>query len=140
MNDRTVTVFGGTGFLGRRIVRHLRAHGFCVRTASRHPSRDRRLFGRDDPQLQPVEADIHEERSIADAIAGAYGVVNAVSLYVERGNDTFHSVHVKAAKRVAAQAHIAGVARRSPVEALRCSSGEGEGASIDGKHAFVLRT
>jgi NADH dehydrogenase len=111
MNDRTVTVFGGTGFLGRRIVRHLRAHGFCVRTASRHPSRDRRLFGRDDPQLQPVEADIHEERSIADAIAGAYGVVNAVSLYVERGNDTFHSVHVKAAKRVAAQAHIAGVKR-----------------------------
>ena len=39
MNDRTVTVFGGTGFLGRRIVRHLRTYGFCVRTASRHPSR-----------------------------------------------------------------------------------------------------
>jgi uncharacterized protein YbjT (DUF2867 family) len=111
MNDRTVTVLGGTGFLGRRIVRHLRAHGFCVRTASRHASRDRKLFGRHDPQLQPVEANIHEDRSIADAIAGAYGVVNAVSLYVERGNDTFHSVHVESAKRVAAQAHIAGVER-----------------------------
>ena len=69
------------------------------------------MFGRDDPQLQPVAADIHEERSIADAIAGAYGVVNAVSLYIERANDTFDSVHVKAAKRVAAQAHIAGVKR-----------------------------
>jgi uncharacterized protein YbjT (DUF2867 family) len=111
MNDRTVTVLGGTGFLGRRIVRHLRAHGFCVRTASRHASRDRKLFGRHDPQLQPVEANIHEDRSIADAIAGAYGVVNAVSLYVERGNDTFHSVHVESAKRVAAQALSAGVER-----------------------------
>jgi uncharacterized protein YbjT (DUF2867 family) len=111
MNARTVTVFGGTGFLGRRIVRHLRAHGFCVRTASRHASRDRKLFGRDDPQLQPVEANIHEDRSIADAIAGAYGVVNAVSLYVERGIDTFHSVHVESAKRVAAQALSAGVER-----------------------------
>jgi NADH dehydrogenase len=69
------------------------------------------LFGRDDPQLQPVEANIHEDRSIADAIAGAYGVVNAVSLYVERGIDTFHSVHVESAKRVAAQALSAGVER-----------------------------
>ncbi len=94
-NDRTVTVFGGTGFLGRRIVRHLRSHGFPVRTASRHPDRGHRLFGPDDPQLQSVEADIHDERSVADALAGAYGVVNAVSLYLERGQETFHSVHVE---------------------------------------------
>jgi uncharacterized protein YbjT (DUF2867 family) len=39
MNDRTVTVFGGTGFLGRRVVRHLRKHGFSVQIASRHPDR-----------------------------------------------------------------------------------------------------
>jgi hypothetical protein len=36
-SDRVVTVFGGTGFLGRRIVHHLRLHGFRVRVASRHP-------------------------------------------------------------------------------------------------------
>ena len=79
-NDRTVTVFGGTGFLGRRIVRYLRSYGFPVRVASRHPDRGHRLFGPDDPQLQSVEANIHDERSVADALAGAYGVVNAVSL------------------------------------------------------------
>src|ERR1700686_357876 len=110
-NDRTVTVFGGTGFLGRRIVRHLRSHGFPVRTASRHPDRGHRLFGPDDPQLQSVGANIHDERSVADALAGAYGVVNAVSLYVEHGEETFHSVHVEAAQRVAAQALRAGVDR-----------------------------
>lgn len=110
-NGRTVTVFGGTGFLGRRIVRHLRSRGFPVRIASRHPDQGHRLFGRDDPKLQSVGANIHDERSVADALAGAYGVVNAVSLYVEHGQETFHSVHVESAQRVAAQAHRTGVDR-----------------------------
>src|ERR1700736_3111018 len=110
-NDRTVTVFGGTGFLGRRIVRHLRSRGFPVRTASRHPDRGRGLFGPDDQQLQSVGANVRDARSVADALAGAYGVVNAVSLYVEHGPETFHSVHVESAQRVAAQAHRAGVER-----------------------------
>jgi uncharacterized protein YbjT (DUF2867 family) len=111
MNDRTVTVFGGTGFLGRRVVRHLRKGGFAVRIASRHPERGKALFGSDDPQLRSVKADIHNERSIDDALIGAYGVVNAISLYVEHGQETFHSVHVESAQRVAAQAHRAGVER-----------------------------
>jgi uncharacterized protein YbjT (DUF2867 family) len=110
-NGRTVTVFGGTGFLGRRIVRHLRCREFPVRIASRHPDREHRQFGPDGPHLQSVEANIHDERSVADALAGAYGVVNAVSLYVEHGQQTFHSVHVESAQRVAAQAHRAGVER-----------------------------
>src|SRR5437870_8057444 len=111
MNERTVAVFGGTGFLGRRVVRHLRKHRFSVRIASRHPDREHRQFGPDDPHLQSVEANIHDERSVADALAGGYGVVNAVSLYVEHGQQTFHSVHVESAQRVAAQAHRAGVER-----------------------------
>jgi uncharacterized protein YbjT (DUF2867 family) len=108
-NGRTVTVFGGTGFLGRRIVRHLRDREFPVRIASRHPDRGHSQLGRDDPQLRSVFADIHDERSVADALAGAYGVVNAVSLYLERGQETFYAVHVESAQRVAAQAHRAGV-------------------------------
>ncbi|UVK54533.1 complex I NDUFA9 subunit family protein [Mesorhizobium sp. AR02] len=118
MNHRVVTVFGGTGFLGRRVVRHLRNGGFFVRIASRHPERAEKLFGSDDPQLQSVEADIHDERAIADALAGAFGVVNAVSLYVERGQETFHSVHVESARRVAAQAHRAGVERLAHVSGI----------------------
>jgi uncharacterized protein YbjT (DUF2867 family) len=118
MNDRIVTVFGGTGFLGRRVVRHLRKRGFSVRIASRHPDLGHRLFGRDDPQLQSVAANIHDERSVADALVDAYGVVNAVSLYVEHGQETFHSVHVESAERVAAQAHRAGVERLAHVSGI----------------------
>ena len=90
-NERTVVVFGGTGFLGRRVVRHLRKCGFSVRIASRHPDRGDALFAVGDPQLQSVTADIHDEQSIARALAGAYAVVNAVSLYIEHGTES--SVH-----------------------------------------------
>jgi uncharacterized protein YbjT (DUF2867 family) len=110
-SDRVVTVFGGTGFLGRRIVRHLRLHGFCVPVASRHPDRGHALLPPDDPQLRSIKADVHDERSVAEALADAYGAVNAVSLYVEHGRETFHSVHVESAQRVAAQVQRAGVKR-----------------------------
>jgi uncharacterized protein YbjT (DUF2867 family) len=130
-NDRTVTVFGGTGFLGRRIVRHLRSRGFPVRISSRHPDRRNRPLGPDDPLLQSVRANIHDERSVADALAGAYGVVNAASLYVERGQETFHSVHVESAQRVAAQA------RRASVDRLIHISGIG--ADVDSQSRYIRK-
>ena len=100
-----VTVFGGTGFLGRRIVRHLHDKGFSVRIASRRPNPS----SGDDPQLRSIAADIYEGPSIARAVAGAFGVVNAVSLYVERGTETFDAMHVTAAERLANEARKAGV-------------------------------
>jgi uncharacterized protein YbjT (DUF2867 family) len=109
MNTGLVAVFGGTGFLGRRIVRHLRSREYTVRIASRHPERRQRLFGTDDPHIQSVKANVRDERSVTDAIAGAHTVVNAVSLYVEHGDETFHSIHVEAAQRVAVQAQRAGI-------------------------------
>jgi len=122
-NGRIVTVFGGAGFLGRRIVRHLRDREFPVRIASRHPDRVHSQLGRDDPQLRSVYADIHDERSVADALAGAYAVVNTVSLYVEHGQETFHSVHVESAERVAAQAHRAGVKRLIHISGIGADPG-----------------
>src|SRR5262249_61706266 len=63
----------------------------------------------DDPQIEPFRADIEDESSLAAAVAGMGGVVNAVSLYLERGPHTFHSVHVRAAANLAAEARQAGV-------------------------------
>src|SRR6516162_8827345 len=94
---QTATVFGGTGFLGRRVVRRLREAGFAVRFAARHPERGRSLFADGEPGIASIRADINEESAVAAAIAGSYAVVNAVSLYVERGKDTFRLVHVEAA-------------------------------------------
>src|SRR5262247_2656707 len=100
-----VTVFGGTGFVGRRVARHLRASGATVRMASRHPK------PAEGDGLEQIAADAHDERSVEAAVAGADGVVNAISLYVEHGRDTFRSVHVEAAARIAGAARRAGAKR-----------------------------
>src|SRR5262249_42828435 len=126
------TVFGGTGFVGRRVVRHLRESGTRVRIVSRH-----RGLGEDDA-IEQIAADARDERSVKAAVAGADGVVNAISLYVEHGSDTFHSVHVEMAANIARAARQAGVGRfvhvsgigadiASPSPYIR-SRGEGEAA------------
>ena len=122
MHERSIVVFGGTGFLGRRVVWRLRKAGFSVRIASRHPDRGHRLFDFDDPQLRSVEANIHDEQSIADALAGAYGGGYAGRLYVEHVRETCPAVHVEAAQRLADQA------RRAQVEQFAHVSGIGSDA------------
>jgi uncharacterized protein YbjT (DUF2867 family) len=104
-------VFGGTGFLGRRIVRHLLGRGFAVRVAARHPERVRAAFPADEPVPEAVAADLHDEAAVAAALAGAHGAVNAVSLYVETGRTSFEAVHVDGAARLARHAREAGVER-----------------------------
>jgi hypothetical protein len=127
-----VTVFGGTGFVGRRVVRHLSDSTAKVRIASRHPARAR------GDNVEQIVADAHDERSVEAAVEGADGVVNAISLYTEHGGDTFHSVHVEAAARIARAARRAGTKRfvhvsgigadaTSPSPYIR-SRGEGEAA------------
>ena len=101
----SATVFGGTGFVGRRVVHHLRESGARVRIVSRH-----RKLGQD-AGIEQIAVDAHDQRSVEAAIAGADGVVNAISLYVEHGADTFHSVHVETAAKIARAARQAGVRR-----------------------------
>ena len=105
-----ITVFGGTGFLGRRIVRHLLDHGFQVRIASRHPERVGSAF-RPDAGSETATVDVRDETTVPAALFGACGAVNAVSLYVERSGVTFDAVHVEAAARVARLARANGVER-----------------------------
>jgi uncharacterized protein YbjT (DUF2867 family) len=114
MNDRIVTVFGGTGFLGRRVVRSLRSSGFTVRVASRHPEKTER----GDRKIQAVRADIRNPISVEAALVNAWGVVNAVSLYVQHGSDTFHAIHANAARTIALSAREAGAERLIQVSGI----------------------
>jgi NADH dehydrogenase len=145
LRNGPICVLGGTGFLGRRIVRRLRDHGHTVRIASRHAEPVRSAIA--DERLQPVRADIEDEVSLIAALAGTQGVVNAVSLYVERASTTFRSVHVEGAARVAREARRAGVERLIHVSGIGAdphssspyirSRGEGELAV---KSAFPAAT
>jgi uncharacterized protein YbjT (DUF2867 family) len=113
MNGRIVTVFGGTGLLGRHVVRCLRAQGFTIRVASRHPADTGR-----DPKIQSIRTDVRNPIAVEAALVNAWGVVNAVSLYVEHGGDTFHSIHVNAATTIAQAAREAGTERLIQVSGI----------------------
>ena len=127
-----VTVFGGTGFLGRRVVRHLRGTGTRVRIVARH-----RRPG-EDAGIEQIAADAHDQRCVEAAVVGAGCVVNAISLYVEHGTDTFHSVHVETAAKIARAARQAGIRRFVHISGIGAntassspyirSRGEGEAA------------
>jgi uncharacterized protein YbjT (DUF2867 family) len=108
----TVVVFGGGGFLGRRLLDRLTAEGMTVRVAVRHPDHvrfDLRSMGFD--RVTVIPADVRDRASLAAALVEADAAVNAVSTYVEKGGVTFDAVHVQGAENVAREAAAAGVAR-----------------------------
>ena len=108
----TVVVFGGTGFLGRRLVHRLAAAGVVVHVAVRHPEGAlSALPAADLAQITFFRADVCDKTSIAAAMARADAVVNAVSAYVEKGGVSFEAVHVQGAETVAREAVRLGVAR-----------------------------
>ena len=76
-----------------------------MRVVSRHRGRA------EEDGVEQIVADAHDERSVAAAVAGADGVVDAISLYVQHGSETFHSVHVEAAGKIARAARQAGIRR-----------------------------
>ncbi len=107
MGSDLVTVFGGTGFLGRAVVRQLAASGRTIRIAARHPTVPDRLDVKNEIEL--CAADIRDDDDVARAVLGATGVVNAVSLYVEqRKGATFEAIHVAGAARAARHTREAG--------------------------------
>jgi uncharacterized protein YbjT (DUF2867 family) len=110
MTINRVTIFGGSGFIGRYIVQRLARRGVIVRVAVRHP--DDALFLKpmgNVGQIAPIATDISDADAVARAVEGADAVINAVSLYVERGARTFDAIHVKGAERIAKAAAAAGV-------------------------------
>jgi NADH dehydrogenase len=118
----TVVVFGGSGFLGRQLVRRLARDGSNARVAVRHPAPARGILaGLDHVTVQ--HADVSDQASVAAVVAGAEAVVNAVSAYVERGGATFEAVHVRGAETVAQESAAAGVARLVLVSGIGADSG-----------------
>jgi len=108
----TVCVFGGTGFLGLRLVRRLASERTAVRVAVRHPERAQiALHARGMEQVTLFCADVRDRAAVAGAITGADAVINAVSAYVETGAVTFEAVHEQGAETLAREAAAAGVDR-----------------------------
>lgn len=116
---KLVTIYGGSGFLGRQIARALAAEGWRVRVAVRRPNQAGivRTYGAPG-QVEPVPCNVRDDLSVTACMADADAVINCVGLLVEEGRNTFAAVHDEAAERIARISAELGVARMVQVSAL----------------------
>jgi NADH dehydrogenase len=117
-----VVVFGGSGFIGKQVVRALAKQGRRVRIAMRRPhlGHELRVMG-DVGQVQLVQANVRFPESIDAALEDADAVVNLVAVLYERGKQSFNELHVEAARAIAEAASKRGIERVVHVSALGAS-------------------
>lgn len=118
MND-LVVVFGGSGFVGKQVVRALAKAGKRVRVAMRRPhlGAELRVMG-DVGRIQLVQANVRYAESVARALEGADAVVNLVGVLHENDKQNFETLHVEAARAIAEEAAKQGVDRFVHMSAL----------------------
>lgn len=114
-----VVVFGGSGFVGRQVVRALAKRGKRVRIAMRRPhlGHELRVMG-DVGQIQLVQANVRFPQSVEAALEGADAVVNLVGVLHESGKQNFEAMHVEAARTIAEAAAKRGITRIVHMSAL----------------------
>ena len=114
-----VTIFGASGFLGRHIAQRMARRGWRVRAAVRRPNEALFLkpYG-EVGQVEPMQANIRDDASVARAVAGATVVINCIGIMAQTGPQTFDAVQAQGAARVAKAAAAAGAARLVHVSAL----------------------
>ncbi|MEM7024278.1 MAG: complex I NDUFA9 subunit family protein [Pseudomonadota bacterium] len=130
MRNQLITVFGGTGFIGRYVVRRLAAQGARVLVVSRNPSRGYHLQPMGSVgQILVERVDLTNERSLGAALAEAHGVINLIGILYERRRQRFEDVHAALPGRIAAAAAAAGIRHMVQMSAI--------GASADSTSAYA---
>ena len=117
--SQLVTIYGGSGFVGRYIARRMAKAGWRVRVAVRRPNeaifvRPYGVVG----QVEPVLCNIRDDNSVRLALQGADAVVNCVGTFDKGGKNNFDAVQVEGATRVARLAAEEGVARMVQISAI----------------------
>jgi NADH dehydrogenase len=128
--QQLVTVFGGSGFLGRHVVRALVKRGYRVRVAVRRPD----LAGFLQPlgmvgQIHAVQANLRYPASVTAAVMGADAVVNLVGIMKEQGRQSFTAVQANGARAVAQACATVGIGRLVQISAL--------GADLESRSAYA---
>jgi uncharacterized protein YbjT (DUF2867 family) len=118
-SETLITLIGGSGFLGRHIVRSLAKRGYRIRVACRRPD----LAGHVQPlgvpgQIMPVQANVRYPDSLNAVCDGAYAVVNLTGVLYSAGAQSFDAIHVFGAE---ASARAAKAARAKLFMAPSCS-------------------
>jgi uncharacterized protein YbjT (DUF2867 family) len=123
-----VTIFGGSGFIGRYATQRMARAGWRVRVAVRRP--EEALFVRPYGvvgQVEPIQANIRDEVSTRRAVAGVDAVINCVGILAESRTQGFESVIAEGAGRIARAAAEAGVGRFVHISAIGADPGSDSG-------------
>lgn len=147
--SKLVTIYGGSGFVGRYIARRMAKEGWRVRVAVRNPNEA--LFVKPYGvvgQVEPVFCNIRDDASVAAVMQGADAVVNCVGILEEAGKNTFGAVQADGAERVARIAAESDVAKLVQISAIGADAesqseyartkGEGEAAVVAAFPAAVI--
>ena len=130
MNTNLVTIFGGSGFVGRHTVRALARAGWRIKVATRHPARGffLRPLG-SVGQIDFVKCDVSDAASVAQAVAGAQAVINLTGILFQKGQ-TFEEVQAEGAANIAQAAAGAGARALVHVSAI--------GADLESDSAYAV--
>ena len=130
LNGKLVTVFGGSGFVGRHVVQALARRGYRIRVAVRRPDLATHLQPLGAPgQIMAVQANLRHRWSVDRAVAGADAVVNAVGILAPSGRNSFDAVQAFGPRAIAEASRSAGLSAIVHVSAI--------GASADSPSAYA---
>ncbi len=119
MAQQLVTIFGGAGFIGTTLVEHLAKTGVRIRVAVRRPNSAMHVKPLGDVgQIQVVQANIRDKKSVRAAIMGSDMVINLVGILYQSGAQKFTAIHVKGAETIARISHELGVKKLIHMSAI----------------------
>jgi len=128
--SKLVTIYGGSGFVGRYIARRLAKEGWRVRVAVRRPNEAMHVKPYGTPgQVEPVLCNIRDDASVRAVMQGADAVVNCVGILAEAGKNRFDAVQAEGPGRVARIAAEMGITRMVQISAI--------GADATSKSAYA---
>ena len=119
MRNKIITVFGGSGFLGRSVIQRLAQQGARVRVAVRNTDHANhlRVYG-DVGQVTPLQVTLGDAHNIDAACKGSHAVINLLGILYEKGPSTFEAVHVKAIEDIAKACTKHSISRLIHISAL----------------------
>lgn len=131
MKNKLITIFGGSGFLGRYIVKELAQLGYNINIISRTPSQNLYLKTAGNiGQINVSYCNIHDEESVEKIVKGSYAIINAIGILHQKKKNSFEEVHVNFSKR------LANIAKKHSVKMFIHISAMG----LEGNHSKYAKT